>query len=124
MMKFAFSFVLISFATTSVYADIPVGRLCSGIGGPLPMPCTYGSICCPVGPDRSLCTAVSTCPSQFVPIGGLCSGIAGPSPYPCFPGSTCCYSSPDHAIYREKVEFGLNGFLTLGDWLRLEQSKC
>ncbi|KAF9482327.1 hypothetical protein BDN70DRAFT_875240 [Pholiota conissans] len=99
MMKFAASLVLVAaLAAKSVYADIPVGGLCAGIAGPLPTPCVYGSICCPVGPDRSLCAAVSTCPSQFVPVGGLCSGIAGPSPFPCFPGTTCCTLSPDNAV--------------------------
>ncbi|PPQ72376.1 hypothetical protein CVT24_002076 [Panaeolus cyanescens] len=77
---------------------IPLGELCSGIAGPIYGTCTSGTICCAVGPDRSLCAAVSSCPSQFVPVNGLCSGIAGPSPYPCWPGTTCCNISPDNSV--------------------------
>ncbi|KIM47060.1 hypothetical protein M413DRAFT_440605 [Hebeloma cylindrosporum] len=98
MFKLAIYLAFAAFASEAVHAQtIPVGELCSGIAGPLPTPCAAGSVCCPVGPDRSLCAAVYTCPSQFVPIGGTCSGIGGPSPYPCFPGTTCCNISPDNS---------------------------
>ncbi|KAH6918025.1 hypothetical protein BKA70DRAFT_1245971 [Coprinopsis sp. MPI-PUGE-AT-0042] len=91
---------LVTFAAQRVAAVIPVGGLCSGIAGPIPDRCEKGSVCCVVGPDRSLCTVTGgrKCPSHFIEEGGLCAGIAGPSPYPCIAGTTCCYLSPDNAV--------------------------
>ncbi|KDR80319.1 hypothetical protein GALMADRAFT_153960 [Galerina marginata CBS 339.88] len=103
MLKLTLSLALAVLAAQTVSSQtIPVGGLCAGIAGPVSGHCASGSTCCSVGPDRSLCAAVTICPSQFIPVGGTCSGIAGPSPFPCFPGTVCCNLGPDHSVCKAK----------------------